>query len=298
MICNNCGAQLPDGTKFCNFCGAQLITNPMYEQQTPPQYFGTNPNTYVNPSPAPEKNSKKPIIIAAIAAIVFVIAVISIVVVAFTNDSDEDSSTDASSSISSSTTEPSSDSNSTANNNETDANNRISRGVINENIYTNSFAEIVFTKPSFWTFATDEELEINFGIVLDGYTEFEQSFIKNSTIYDMMVTSPLGSNLMIMYEDLSVSGAQNVSMDMYVKNLLYQLEQQQEALTYTLKESYETDLGGVEYTVLDLEAEADGFTIHQRYYLRKKGKYMIGILMSATSDSEIEKMEDMFSTSI
>lgn len=297
MICNNCGAQLPDGTKFCNFCGTQLITNPMYEQQTSPQYFGANPNTYVNPSPAPEKNNKKPIIIATIVAIVFVIAVISIVV-AVTNNSDGGSSTDESSSVSSSTTEPSSDSDSTANNDESGTNNRISRGVINENIYTNTFAEIVFTKPSFWSFATDAELESKFGIVLEGYTEFEQSFIKNSIIYDMMVTSPLGSNLMVMYEDLSVSGAQNVSMDMYVKNLLHQLEQQQETLTYTLKESYEADLGGVEYTVLDLEAEADGFTINQRYYIRKKGKYMIGILMSATSDSEIEKMEDMFSTSI
>ncbi len=304
MICNYCGAQLPEGSAFCNFCGAQLTTSQTYGTQYPTQNPVTQPNPYQ--PPAPEKNNKKSIIIAAIAALVLVIVVVGIAVLLVQDKDDKGNTTTADSTapVSSSTSEttkastPSDEETSTTTTGSSSGtNDRISRGVINNNSYTNAFAGISFTKPSSWHFYSDSELESTFGIMLDGYSEFEQNFIKNSTIYDMMATSPSGSNLMVMFEDLSASGNQNITMDSYIDALLLQFENQ-EMLTYYINEEYETNLGGVTYTVLDAEADSDGITIKQRYYLRKKGKYMIGIIMSASTDSEIDKMEDMFSAAI
>ncbi len=75
MYCNNCGAQIPDGTKYCTNCGAdsglaaqpaKAQSQPEYStpqqqsapyQQTTPQYSGTQPFT---PPPAHYHKRKEP----------------------------------------------------------------------------------------------------------------------------------------------------------------------------------------------------------------------------------------------
>lgn len=311
MFCKFCGAQLPDGTKFCNFCGAQLSSpQENTEYQVQPDYVQNFNMPVPPPPPAPEnKSNNKAIIAAAIIAVILVIGVVLTVILVKNNggDSKEKEDTEKAStseSVQSSASSPIEDSTTQSTSIEsptqpTVPNNpsAISRGVISGNTYTNTFAGITITKPSSWTFASDKQLEEQFGIVLDGYTDFEQEFIKNSTIYDMMLVSPSASNIMVMYEDLSVSGSQNISIDDYVDILTRQLKAQT-ALNYTILATYTGSLAGENYTIIDAEASSNGGSVFQRYYLRKQGKYIIGIVISARSEMEFSTIENMFSSYI
>ena len=79
MICNVCGNQMPDGTKFCNAYGAAQIAapqQPYQAQPTPQPSYGQSGNAYGAQTPPPEK-SKTPIIIAAIIGAVLIVAIIA-----------------------------------------------------------------------------------------------------------------------------------------------------------------------------------------------------------------------------
>ncbi|MHA1552434.1 MAG: zinc-ribbon domain-containing protein [Candidatus Heimdallarchaeaceae archaeon] len=62
MYCNNCGTNLPEGTKFCTNCGADnaVAAKPSHAQpqQVTTQYSGTQP---YSPPPTPYK-TKEPIV--------------------------------------------------------------------------------------------------------------------------------------------------------------------------------------------------------------------------------------------
>ena len=83
MICNNCGAELPEYVKFCNKCGTSLPTTPPTEQYAPPPTGQYPPPPSVGQYPAypgAAYKIKKPISIGAIIAIgIGVIAVIAVV---------------------------------------------------------------------------------------------------------------------------------------------------------------------------------------------------------------------------
>lgn len=312
MFCKNCGAQLPDGTNFCNFCGTQIsATQVNIEYQAQPEYGQNFSMPVPPPPPAPKnKSNNKSIIIAAIVAFILVVCVVLAVVLLVKDNSGDDKEKDdkETTSISASTqnTTSSRSEDSTAQSSSTESptqnpvpNNpsAISRGIISGNTYTNDFIGITITKPSSWTFASDKQLQEQFGIVLDGFSDFEQEFIKNSTIYDMMLVSPSASNILVMFEDLSASGSQNISIDDYVDILSRQLKAQT-ALNYTMLGTYTGSLSGISYTVMDVEASSNGASVFQRYYLRKQGKYMTCIVMTATSEMDFSTMENMFSSII
>ncbi len=304
MFCNYCGAQLPDGSAFCNFCGAQLSTPQTYGTQIPTQNPVTQPNPYQ--PPAPEKKSNKSIIIAVIVAIIFVIGAIAAVIV-FTgnNDDGEDKTNTSSDSTTSSVSSSAEDENSTkpasteapTQKPDTGASSTISRGVINGNTYTNSFAEISLTKPSSWIFATDEQIEERYGTALDGFTDFEKEFVKNSTVYDMLVASPYGSNVSVAFEDLSVLGRQNVTIEKYCEASLNQLTSIN-STNYTLINEGTLNLNGNVYNTIEVEGEANGFTFGQKFLIRKKGKYIILICITAMPGADFAEIESMLSSSV
>ena len=47
MICNQCGAQLPEGTTVCPNCGAALNAQPQYQQPFQAQPVAAQPNILV-----------------------------------------------------------------------------------------------------------------------------------------------------------------------------------------------------------------------------------------------------------
>lgn len=76
MFCKNCGAQLPDGTKFCQLCGtSQQSETPIeYESYATPPVAPSPPPTVPN---EPKKNNTNLIIICVVAVILIVAVVIT-----------------------------------------------------------------------------------------------------------------------------------------------------------------------------------------------------------------------------
>lgn len=72
MFCPNCGAKLPDGSKFCSACGEMISPQPPV-QPTPGDYSTvTDPNVYTggtNNKPPKAKKKLKPILTAVIAVV-------------------------------------------------------------------------------------------------------------------------------------------------------------------------------------------------------------------------------------
>ncbi|MCC8136181.1 MAG: zinc ribbon domain-containing protein [Ruminococcus sp.] len=79
MICNKCGNQIPDGSKFCEKCGATLDGSGTAANNQP-VYGGA-------PAPAEPKKKNTKLIIGIIAALVVIVIVIVIVVNALSGPS-------------------------------------------------------------------------------------------------------------------------------------------------------------------------------------------------------------------
>ncbi len=168
------------------------------------------------------------------------------------------------------------------------------RGTIVGNTYTNDFAGITFTKHKDWNFASDADLAQLLGIASDGFGyDFETVLEKTGSIIDVMASFPGGSpNFQVTIENLSVQSLEDLTEEEYIQLL----RQQVSALnsSYTFGDAYEKELCGKTYTVVEASATYGTTEVLQRYYLRKQGNYMIGVTMSASTETSFETMENFF----
>lgn len=268
MFCNFCGTQLPDGAQVCTTCGRPLSPAQPAQQQPmgyPPPPVQQPPVGYPQPPmgyPAPvavatKKKSKAPIIIliAVIALVVAFVAGIALI----------------------------------------NASKTVEHGVIDGNVYTNESIGITFTKPDSWTFATDEELaEMNEGSVsASEYSDLAELVDKNTCIYEMSANSALGSNVLIMIEDISVNPG--ISTDSYAKIVIDNLLDDG-SFDYEIGETTEKEIDGQEFTIVEVTNTTFSFSFSQRLYIKKHGNYMIGIIATGFTDSSLDEIEDMIST--
>ena len=274
MFCNNCGNQLPDGAKFCNVCGAAIQSPvskaPVTQQpQVPQQPFGHQSNS-TNPcppdpapiNPTPAKKKKTGLVIGIVVAVVFaVIAVVGGLI--------------GTGVIS------------------TEGSTPIERGTIEGNTYVNESINLAFEKADDWTFYSDEELAEVMGTGADilGYSDFEIALSEQKTIYAMGAQNSYGSNLFLIFENVSL---QNLNEDEYIDIVKEQLNSQS-YIEYDFTSQKEIDINGETYVVVDFQADYYSTTVYQRYYVRKQGNYMISISVSAHSPSELDEIEAMFS---
>ncbi len=284
MFCNNCGFQLPDGTKFCNNCGkpTSVPQEPALNNQLPPElqsvrqqpvmqqtpiYAPSQQGGYAQPNagyplppmdyspivtPPPKKKSKAPFIVLGVVVALVLVVIIGIIT-----------------SGSSFTPE---------------------HGTIDGNFYTNESIEIKFEKPDGWIFATDEELaEMHDNeFEAEDYADLSALLDTNQYAVDMFVQSPLGNNIIVGIED--ISAAPGVSYDEYVEAFMSETDMEVEYEDLTTKE-----IAGKEFRVANATAKTMGVNVPQRYYFRKYDNYMVIIALTALSDSAFNEMEDMFS---
>lgn len=170
-----------------------------------------------------------------------------------------------------------------------------SRGVWNNGIYRSEFSGINFTLPNGWSAATDEEIANLLGISADILGDDKQWIIESAkltTIYDMMATDPVtNNNLMIIFENLSLSGSTNISEKDYYEITTTQLETV-ESLDYTIDEPYTTDINGIAY--LTGHCYETNYGISQHYFIRHQGNYMITIIVSIFDGSNINDILKQF----
>ncbi len=297
MFCNNCGHQNPDDSKFCNNCGSPIpITQSFSEYNSA---MVTPPQPYIPQTPPPQKTNKAPAIIILVVCVAILVAGIVLGVSLISGTDEEEAKPHTRITTTDGTTESINEDETEAPTQKPDSDNspKIAHGTVNGNVYRNDFADITFTKPDGWKYYTDEELAKIFGLALDDYTEYEQTLIEKTTVYDMMIMSPEGANICIMFEDLSVSNAQIISVEAYCNNLS-KLLQNQNKRDYEFGELFDCQLGNISYKAVDVNATEDGLTLYQRCYVRKIGKYMCVILVTVADADTIADVESMFSNYI
>lgn len=113
--------------------------------------------------------------------------------------------------------------------------------------------------------------------------ELAETIAKQSLIYDMVAAAPDGSNVQIMLENLSASiGGTSLSEADYADILRTQLASITD-FTYTLSDTYTSELAGKTFTVIDAEVESAGML--QQFWLLRVDKYMLCITFTGMSEN-------------
>lgn len=174
---------------------------------------------------------------------------------------------------------------------------KISRGTVEGNVYKSDFSGITFTKPDDWKFHTDEEIAANMNISAEmlGQDKFSEAIASAASMMDMQSSNPLtGDNISIIYENLALSGNQNITLAEYLEVTKSQFAAL-EGFNYEFQNDFTKTLGNHEYRGAIHEANYNGVKLTQSSYFRKEGDYMVVITITLTSLDSFEEIEKMIS---
>lgn len=164
-------------------------------------------------------------------------------------------------------------------------------GTVSGQTYVSEFGEFQFTAPEGWVYATDEEIlnMMNLGKeYLSDKQKLSAELGKQKTVYDAMAQdAKTGCNVMVMYENLALSlGGTNYTAEDYADVVSKQLPES--GLPYVVGEKKTVTVCEKEFVRLDATADYQGVKIAQSYLLRKIGKYMLAISVTAPQGSNTE----------
>lgn len=173
----------------------------------------------------------------------------------------------------------------------TQAKKEISKGKWEGNVYTSEFADLKFTLPEGWNRSTDEEIAevMNLGKeVLEDEGLYSSKITELTTVYDMMAKNPTtNGSIAIMMEKT------NVKETLYANSLKKQLESVTQ-MKYNIGEITETTISGNKYTVVPATINVSGQKIFQNYYIRSVGDYMVAVLVTETSEANVNNLMNCF----
>ena len=144
----------------------------------------------------------------------------------------------------------------------------LSRGKIDGDIYRNEYLGFEFTKPASWVYATDEEIATALNLAVDNILgdNFKAALENNPAIYDMMVVDTITrSNINIVYENLKMSFATNITEEQYVEVLKQQLSGVS-GMTVSFSDKIEkVKFGDADFTRCVCDTSAYGVNMTQIY---------------------------------
>ena len=154
-----------------------------------------------------------------------------------------------------------------------------STGEINGNVYTNEFANITYTAPDGWVFASDDEIADVAGEAVDS----------EGTAYGMLaMSSDQLNNVQVVFEDTAVTG-NRMKPDGYLTILSSQLGTVYEQMggTYEVSEVKTVKIGAEEYSYIDISVNISGVILEQGYACRKIDDQMVSIVFTAYEDGGV-----------
>lgn len=167
----------------------------------------------------------------------------------------------------------------------------ISKGKWEDNVYTSEFAGLKFKLPEGWNRSTDEEIAevMNLGKeVLEDEGLYSSKITQLTTVYDMMAKNPTtNGSIAIMMEKTSAKET------LYANSLKKQLEAVTQ-MKYNIGEFSEKTICGNKYTVVPATINVSGQQIFQNYYIRSVGDYMVAILVTETSEANVNNLMNCF----
>ncbi len=170
----------------------------------------------------------------------------------------------------------------------------ISRGTVAGDVYTNDFIGFTFTKPSDWTFLSDDVIAERMGTTIDilDYNSVEQALAESATLYDMYAVDDYGNNVIIIYENTTLTAGGKITVDEYVDAF----EQQFASLPgyeYEILASEDVNLGDASFTKLTSVLTIEGQAVNQATYIKIVDEYAITITVTPTTET-VDSIEAMF----
>ena len=131
----------------------------------------------------------------------------------------------------------------------------------------------------------------------DNADKLAEEIAKQKTIYETMAANAdTGSNVIIMYENLSLTlGGTSYDEEKYANTLISQLEDAD--YEYTFETTENLDFAGNTYYRMTAAAVYENVTVEQVYLLRKIDNYMLVICIShvPSADTDIDEIMGYFS---
>lgn len=157
---------------------------------------------------------------------------------------------------------------------------------------------MTFTKPADWNYATDEEIATAIGLgaeILNDDAAYIQAIANMANVFDMMVQGPDGSNMNIMYENLTVSNSLSMTEEEYLQTLESMLGAMTEVAYQVSDEITTVQLGDQTYYLLTATVDYAGVQMTQGYYVRRVGDYICAAIATVIGDTTLEQIQACFS---
>lgn len=174
---------------------------------------------------------------------------------------------------------------------------KLARGTVEGNVYKSEYAQLSFSPPEGWEYASDEEVAEIMGLtsdmLADSDLKLNQEMLKKRTIYDVMVqNTATGSNVIVMYENLAlVVGGTKFTEEQYYESVKSQLDTAQ-VYRCVYSDITEESLCGNQYKSLCVEIP--DYNAFQYFYIRKVDKYMLCVIISVFGDDDISSILNCF----
>ena len=167
---------------------------------------------------------------------------------------------------------------------------KFSRGEWDGLTYTNTFTGFKATLPDEgWSITGDDALADMAN--LEDKSLLEKAAFKLINFYDMQATEDQsGANVIVMIQNLKLAGEEEVTAEDYAGQMADGLKEVKD-YTYEVGTPYEEDFCGETYVCLP--AEVPEYQTHQEYLMRRKGKYMIAIILTGTPE-QIQTLKGLF----
>ena len=169
-----------------------------------------------------------------------------------------------------------------------------SRGTQEGNVYTSTFSGITFTKPSSWTFYTDEQIADVTGTTLEMLKDNEK-FTKTAEgeLVDFYAVSGNGDAATISFSKGGFLTELQASIDLSIE----QIVDAYRTLNFTVDVSEQTDakLGSVDMQKVTLMLKTTGATLQQYLYFTMVGRYVVCVTCTNASGVTDTQFEQMFS---
>lgn len=167
---------------------------------------------------------------------------------------------------------------------------KFSRGEWDGLTYTNTFAGFKATLPDTGWSITDDDALADMAN-LEDKSLLEKAAFKLINFFDMQATEDQsGANVLVMIQNMKMANEENLTAEDYAGQVIEGFKNVTD-YTYEVGTPYEEDFCGETYVCVP--AEVPEYQMNQEYLMRRKGKYMIELILTGTPE-EIQILKSLF----
>lgn len=161
--------------------------------------------------------------------------------------------------------------------------------------YKNPVTGLDFTVPVGWYALSDREVaeQLLSGVSYEEFSSWsEEDYAKQPLVPDTaVIDSKTGANIIIMYENLALNDASDISEEAYFNLASSSLPRE---YNYTISDREKVTIDGAEYTVYFCTGTTQGQSFTQVFLLRTLGDYIMCGLYTTFGDVTVDQVTALF----